>query len=687
MSDQDDDRLLIQSLRTVVVVGVVLALFGTAWLFMQGHGDLWWSRFAVHNAVGILIFFYVLWRMIPRQPRNPVVWTLTAVALGGIYVTGLAVVAAMLEGDLVTRLGTDLNPSELPTAAAWVMVFTFSTPILAYFPLLTLGLLYFPDGRLPSPRWRGVAWLAVVGILMAAIGDAWVHRPDSLDNNGSVQALGLMLSGVTILLCLAGLVVRFRHSSGTTQQQFKWIVWGASIFGPAIVFSVIASGTALEDFSRPLTLAAGGIMFGSYAVAVARYRLYDVDLVINRTVVFVGLAGFITLVYAVLVVGLGRLVGGGDGLLLPILATAVVAVAFEPVRRRTQAWANHLVYGRRATPYEVLSDMTRRLAAAGPGEQILEQMARLLQEGTGAGRVTVWLGPAGEMEPVVSSPSDPPMYYVIDLEDVGVFPVSHDGEIVGALELVPSPGVALSPSDKSLVSDLAGSAGLVLGYQRLNGLLAERAAEVDESRARLVGAEDEERRRLEDELRGVVHEAIGELQDRVATASELAREHDAADLASLLGGVAGEAATALSEVRSLAQGLYPPVLATEGLTAAVCGLAESVPVEVRVSGNGVTRYPAGVEAAIYFNVSEAITNAVKHANPPIRVELKENGDMFRFTVSDRGPGFDVDAVEMGSGLENMRDRLDAVGGRLHIESTSAGTEVCGEVMLASVART
>lgn len=683
MSDPVDEQILIRVLRTTVVAGVVLALFGTVWLFIQGHGDLWWSRFGTHNAFAIVFLSFLIWGMIPRQPRNPVVWALVAMSFGGLYVAGLAVVASMVDGDLVTRLAPRLDPSTLPPEAGWVMVATFAGPELGFFPLITIGFLFFPDGILPTPRWRVVVWLAIVSICGGALAEAWAYRPASNRNESTIEfafEIGFLIAAT---LSLIALVVRFRHSAGSMRQQFKWIVWGASILAPALVLSTMSAGTEVEQISRSLVFVAGLVMLGSYAVAVARYRLYDVDLVINRTVVFVGLAGFITLVYAGLVVGAGQLVGGGEGLILPIVATAVVAVAFEPVRRRTQAWANRLVYGRRATPYEVLSNMTERLAGAHERNAVLGGMARLLEEGTGAGRVTVWLGLKGDMAPVAAWPSDAQMGDEVDLDAEGVFLVSHDGEVVGALELVAPPGSALSSGDISLVSDVAGSAGLVLGYQRLNDSLAERAAEVEESRARLVGAEDEERRRLEDDLRGAVHDAIGELEERTAAASVLARKHEASDLASLLEGIAGEAATALSEVRSLAQGLYPPVLASEGLTAAVCRLGEHVPVEVVVREDGVTRYPAGVEAAVYFNVSEAITNAVKHANPPIRIELTQSDDTLRFSVLDHGPGFDVHASRRGSGLENMADRLAAVGGRLRIASTAGGTEVHGEIPLTS----
>jgi signal transduction histidine kinase len=487
---------------------------------------------------------------------------------------------------------------------------------------------------------------------------------------------------------VASLIGRFRRSTGDTRQQLKWVLFGVSFFIPVFMgLGFVIGGSDYEHLLRAPIMIAEAIFLTSYGIALAKYRLYDVDVVINRTLVLAVLAGFITLTYALVVVGVGQLVGGDeDGLALPIAATALVAVAFEPVRLRAQTWANRLVYGERATPYEVLSDLTARLAGAEEGQGILGRMATLILEGTGAERVTVWLGGTpGGIEPSATAGSDSSGLKEPELDADEVFPVHHDGEVVGVFEVVKPRGSSLSTAERSLIADLAGSAGAVLGYQRLNDSLAERARELDESRLRLLEAQDEERRRLERDLHDGAQQMLVGLKVKIGVAAQLAERHGADQLVALLRGLSAEAQAALDEVRLLARGIYPPVLESDGLGSAISALAASAPIEVSVSEDGLGRYPMEVEAAVYFDVSEAVTNAVKHARTPVRIDLLDDGERLRFTVSDTGPGFDTRSSTAGSGLVNMADRLDSVGGSLVIESGSEGTRVRGVVPL-SVAR-
>lgn len=163
----------------------------------------------------------------------------------------------------------------------------------------------------------------------------------------------------------------------------------------------------------------------------------------------------------------------------------------------------------------------------------------------------------------------------------------------------------------------------------------------------------------------------------------MAGKHDAPKLESLLSGLTDEAQAALDDVQSLAKGIYPPILESDGLGAAVSALAASTPVDVLVERDGVGRYTAEVEAAVYFDISEAVTNAVKHAAPPIRIEMSDDDGLLSFSVVDSGPGFDIDTSDMGSGLDNMADRLDAVGGTLTVNSAAGGsTEISGGIPIA-----
>ena len=405
------------------------------------------------------------------------------------------------------------------------------------------------------------------------------------------------------------------------------------------------------------------------------------SLVTSRTIVLAVLAGFVTAVYVPVVVGLGALVDGtSDGLVLPIVATAVVASGFERVRRLAQTWANRLVYGRRSSPYEVLSTLTEQLASSEAGEGILVRVAALLKDGTGADRATVWMGEPGAMRAGATWPADAMPSPDVRLDDESVFPVTHDGAAVGALEVAKPMGSALSSVERSLVTDLAGSVGLVLGYQRLNDSLAESARDVDESRHRLVEAQDRERRRLERELRDGAQQQLVELKAGIGAIRQMADRRGASDVGTLLEGLAEEAQLALEEISSLAKGIYPAVLEGDGLPAAISGLADGTPVSVMVECDGLGRYPAEVEAAVYFSISEAVTNAIKYGAPPIRIDLTEADDTLRFGVSDAGEGFDVADMKPGSGMNNMSDRLDALGGELTVTShVGSGTTIRGAV--------
>ncbi len=680
--------------------GVDLLVVGAALvLILLGYGDPGDRLDDLAWVVVLLAFVTVGAVVASRIPQNPVGWIFLSAALVG----GIGIFT-----DLYFRLALVAG---LPgvVLAAWVGQVVW-LPLFVL--LVALPVLLFPDGRPPSPRWRWVVWVSlaagtIVGLFGAVVPGGLVALPE-VPNPLGVEALdpeetllgsvilgvGLGLALLSFLGAAASMVIRFRRSQGVERQQLKWFVYAAAWAGLAmasLIVMMVLSNTGDPPMGGWVEAAGTVITFlGVLALPVAatlailRYRLYDIDLVINKTVVFALLAGFIGVTYSLIVVGLGRLIGGAEGLALPIAATAVVAVAFEPVRHRAQRWANRVVYGNRSTPYEVLSELTDRLARAEAGEGLLARMAALLRDGTGADRVTVWVGPPGEMSPGVSSPRDAPSTDDVDLQTDHVFPVVHNDDLVGALEVVKPRGSILSTNERSLVSDLAGSAGLVIGYQRLNDTLAHRARELEESRLRLVEAQDRERRRLERDLHDGAQQLIVALRVKLGLVSRMAASHGG-ELESLLTKLGEETELALAEIRSLAKGIYPPVLASDGLVAAVAGLAAGAPIEVIVSEDGIGRYPADIEAAIYFNISEAVTNAVKHGHPPIRVDLSEPDDVLRFTVTDSGPGFDAAVADGGSGLENMEDRLDAVGGRLVITSAmGVGTTVSGEIPLSPV---
>ncbi len=671
-------RLSDRTLRWIGYGLTLLAVLATpvnAWLSARlGDG----SEIVTQIILG-LTFGAVLVVVVTAQPRNGTVWALLLGALGGATGgTAVLVVELRLDAPIENILDAGLGssaPSELDLVTS-LSLFWGSWAFLTIFALTIHLVLLFPDGRLPSRFWRYVAWATAGAIVAAGIQAArhlgpWIDAPY---DRAAARAVNEPIGMITTALLLIGmaavvqLVVSYRRSSGITRLQYRWVTF-------ALALNVIPwwalSGSLLPELVTDIIFTAGLAAIPiSLAVAITRYRLFDIDLVISRTLLFAGLIGFITLVYAGLVAGLGSVVGGA-GLGWSIAATAIVAVVFEPVRSRIQRWVNRLVYGQRATPYEVLADLTGRLARTEREEGLLDRMATRVAEGTGADRVVVWTATADGFEPLATEPAElaPRSTETLlwDLPGVAV-PIEHDGEVLGALSVETRRGEALSGTERRLIDDLTGSVGLAMRRRRLDEELERKARELADSRRRLVGAQDEERRRLERELGRGVQQQVMALGEQLEVVEAKARASGLDQVAVFLNQMSNEAQNAIGQIRALAHGIYPPLLEAEGLTAAVLALGELAPVEVEVRHQLGRRHPLPVEAAAYFCVSEALTNAIKHGRPPIVIELSDGDGDLRFQVSDTGPGFDPATTARGSGLNNLDDRLDALGGSVTIDS-------------------
>jgi signal transduction histidine kinase len=400
------------------------------------------------------------------------------------------------------------------------------------------------------------------------------------------------------------------------------------------------------------------------------------------------LAAFITAVYVGIVVGIGQAIGSKRNLGLSILATAVVAVGFQPVRDRVQHLANRLVYGKRATPYEVLSEFSERMSGAYASEDLLPRMARILAEGTGAARADVWLNVGSDLHPEASWPPEatpPEPVAVLDgevppIEGVDrLLPVRHQGELLGALSVSKSRGDALRPAEEKLMDDLASGAGLVLRNVRLTAELLARLEELKRSRQRIVAAQDEERRRLERNLHDGAQQQLVALQVKLSLAERIAEEDCRAK--DQLGALKQEATEALENLRDLARGIYPPLLADQGLQAALSSQARKATFPVAIEADHIGRYPQDQEAAVYFCVLEALQNVAKYAGAThASVRLNEDDGVLTFTVTDDGAGFDSTKTTYGTGLQGMADRLSAQGGTLEVRSKPGeGTTVIGRV--------
>jgi signal transduction histidine kinase len=493
---------------------------------------------------------------------------------------------------------------------------------------------------------------------------------------------------ITILASAVSVVLRFRSSTGTERAQMKWLTTAAAAVAVVYLAAMLASIDAGWDTSTTPTWVAiiQNASFISFALipisigfAVLRYRLYDIDLVISKTLVYGAMAAFITAVYVAIVVGIGRAIGSERNLGLSILATALVAVAFQPVRELVQRFANRLVFGKRATPYEVLSEFSGGMAHAVATEELLPRMARIVAEGTGAARADVWLHVGSELIREASWPqANGQSRSLVPVAAVGAVaavpdadasvPVRHQGELLGMIGVKASAGETITPAAIKLLEDLASQAGLVLRNVRL-------IEELKTSRQRLVTAQDEERRRLERDL----HDGAQQRLVAIAVALRLVRrmadpETDRA-LGERIDQASEELGRALNELREFARGIHPAILTEAGLVPALRSLAErsTPPATIEATLDG--RLPASVEATAYFVVSEALANVGKHSKATavtIRAWI-ENGEL-KVDVADDGIG-GADPSR-GSGLRGLADRVAAVDGTLDVESPpAAGTRL------------
>jgi signal transduction histidine kinase len=636
------------------------------------------------------------WILASRRPENPIGWI--------FLVAGTATGVQAIAQEYPVFAGPSASPFVVSVARwidTWIWVaITGAIGIHAF--------LLFPTGRLPSRRWRPVAWLGALGIV--AFTGALAVGPDvqelgvpnpffdvPADVVEPLFYVGSLLYLFGVLGAVAALVVRFRRSGGDERQQLRWFAAAAAVWAFFIVLTFIAELALAGSPSAGVRIlgrvAAVGVVLAFLAVpitigvAVLKYRLYDLDVVINKTVVFGVLAAVITGLYVVIVVGIGALVGRAGGIVLPGVAAAVVALAFQPIRRWAQHLANRLVYGKRATPYEVLSEFSDRVGGAYAVEDTLPRMARIVGEGTGAARAAVWLGLGGDLERAASWPpgestAGPERITGDDVSGIPgdrVLPVRHQGILLGALAVEKPRGEALTAGEEKLLEDLAAQAGLVLRNVRL-------VEELRASRQRIVAAQDEERRRLERDIHDGAQQQLVALSIKLRLAETLVRK-DPGKAEALLGQVKGETTEALESLRDLARGIYPPLLADKGLVAALEAQARKSAVAVRVHGDVVGRFSPDVEAGVYFCVLEALQNVAKYAGASsATVGLSGSDGTLTFIVQDDGRGFDPATTRSGSGLQNMHDRIEALGGRLEIRSEPGeGTTVVGTLPVRALA--
>jgi signal transduction histidine kinase len=673
---------------TILAFAILAGAVGFVFVALNEHGILG----NVSNFVAFMGMGVVGALILSRTPRQ---------LIGLLLLVVSAVVATAFA---TSEAATYLFRAGDRSAAMWLAWPGNTLWAIGLFPLLVLMPLLFPDGRVASPRWRIVLWsgMALVAIAFVTMGfgvptlevdETATGRILTVPNPLHVPALAFLdaLGGTLWIALLAlfvtsvtSMVLRFRRSSGTERQQLKWFA-----FAVVVLVAYFIVGAALEAIGVSLgeidSLISGLVFLGipvSVGVAILQYRLWDLDLVVKKTVVAGTLVVLAIAAYAATVALIGSVVDADQPQIVFALALAL-GIAFRPVMHVARRVADRLVYGRRATPYEVLTEFSERLGTSYGTEDVLPRMAQVLADGAGAEVARVWLWSGRELRqaavwPVDAGVEDPvatPEAEAWNSRGEWAVEVRDRGNLLGALSVRMPPAEPMNPAKEKLVRDLAAQAGLVLRNVRL-------VEDLRASRQRLVAAQDEERRRLERNIHDGAQQQLVALTVKARLARQLV-ERDPHRAVEVLGQIETETQDALEDLRDLARGIYPPLLADQGLVAAIKAQARKAAIDVSLDAEGVGRYPEDVEATVYFCTLEALQNVAKYAGDGgAAVRLMQSNGSLSFAVVDRGRGFDPSSVRSGSGLQGMADRLAAIGGSLEVTSAvGSGTTVAGRVPL------
>jgi two-component system, NarL family, sensor kinase len=569
------------------------------------------------------------------------------------------------------------RPGSLPFGTAMLWVNTW-----AYAPATSLGgmvlLLVFPEGRLLSPRWRPALWAALAFIPLSLAGYAFVpqnlgvlfgyhsnpyaiHHLDALFE--AFQALAIVCGLVAGAAAAASVTLRWQRADRVGRQQLKWFL----AVLPFTVASLIATLVAPGTWSLALALAPGILMPVAIGIAVLRYKLYEIDILLNRAVLYGLLTAGVAGVYLA-VVSVANLLFGvqGRGLAVQVIATALAAAALFPLRDRVQRRVNRLFYGDRGAPYEALARLGRRVEVAADTETVLNFVVKTIADSLRLPYAALELRLGDGWSPAAAYGEAPPQ--------VVAFPLTSQRETVGRLLVgTRSRGEQLGPDDERLLADLARQAGPATHAVALRRAL-------DASRAGLVTAQEEERRRLRRDL----HDGLGPTLAGLTLGLDTARTRAAGqpELQELLAKLKAETQRAVTDVRRIVYGLRPPALDEFGLAGSLreeVGRlqyeAPALTVTLDAPADGLADLPAAVEVACYRIVTEALTNVTRHAHASrCSVQIRFDGDL-HVDVRDDGTGL-PEGWRAGVGVASMRERVAELGGELVIEpSLPHGTRI------------
>ena len=648
----------------VVMTGLVISILA---LIVSGRGVTFSHQFFTPL---VTITYCVVGALVAsRHPRNPIGWMFCA--------TGFLSALNMLSSGYALYSELALMNDSLPGAmfARWLTIWIWIPNVLLP---VTFPLLLFPDGNLLSTRWRPIVWAAGFGLFSVIVSLAFYPGPlESVGLNGSnpygipegeaVISVLLTIAAPLLLVgvfgSIASIIVRFRGAVGIERAQLKWLVVAGvivivgNILG-GIPWFVLGDNPASQEFSIIATDITVVTIVVATGVAILRYRLWDIHIFVNRTLVYGSLSALVIGIYVVIVGSLGTLLQTGGDLPISLFGTGIIAISFQPLRERLQRSVNRLMYGERDDPYVVLGRLSERLEVVAASQSVLPTIVETVAEALKLPYVAIALK-EGEQFAIAAEYIRSSMAASNDKDNMKILPLIYQLETIGQLLLVPrASGEAFSQTDHRLLETIARQAGVAAYNVRLT-------QDLQRSRERLVTTREEERRRLRRDLHDGLGPVLAAMSFKLDVVYNFA-ERDAGAVKKMSTELKAQMQEVLADIRRIAYNLRPPALDELGLVGA---LKAHIASHNQVQGLQITleapenppTLPAAVEVAAYRIALEAMTNVSRHAGARhccVRLSLPDD---LCLEVTDDGRGL-PNRVQAGVGLTSMRERAEELGG-------------------------
>lgn len=661
----------------LLVIALVSVNMGLAvWYVIRTGDDTFFYTHQLFLPFLAITYTYLGSVTISHRPKNPIGWIF--LCSGAFYVlTGLT--ASIIDGALPPTL----TPLALLDMVYWLGNWSW---LPAQILPLTFVFLLFPDGRLPSTRWRIIGWSAGLSllllILVLALHPGPVSEFGTMPNPygiiGAENVLDAMLDVGSILLAVGligsvwAVIVRFRRSRGMERAQMKWLVYAAFVILVFGVFTIplwlsgnLAEGLAMEISIILTNLMTLGIAVAA-TVAIVRYRLYDIDIIFNRTLVYSVMTGIILLIYGLIVGAAGVLFESQWSWLFALPATGLVAVLFQPIQNRLQRGVNRLLYGQRDEPFEVMTRLGQRLEQTISPDLAYPTIVETVAQAMRLPYVAIQL-PFSDGTKTVES-------YGIPVGEPVAYELTHQGETVGWLHISRrAPAEPFNSADERLLRNIARQAGTAVRNAQLT-------IDLQNSRQQIVTSREEERRRLRRDLHDGLGPSLASLLLEARVLRRMIRD-DPAAAENLADEMQGDIRATIDDIRRVVNELRPPALDDLGLVPAIQVMADKFghsasgtvaePIVQVDAPADLPLLPAAVEVATYRIVQEALANVSHHARARYAcVRLRFDQDL-HVEITDDGVGFNG-SRDGGIGLRSMRERASELGGSLRVSRRPEG---------------